>query len=148
MLDGGTLHPVAGEAVGELDVLGDVFVGELPHDAGVGLQDESARMGRSNSPPGAVVHVDSQVVVAANDAVSRGNGQRPVFDIGPELAGLAPTGTRAVVQERRGSWRRAISTACLTPCSFTAALHSSSAASWASSPRCTVTRSWLLAQRT
>ena len=45
VLDGAALHPVPGEAVGVLDVLGDVGSGQLADGAGVGFDDDAGRGG-------------------------------------------------------------------------------------------------------
>ena len=53
VLDGAALHPVPGQAVGVLDVLGDVAGRQLTDDAGVGVDDDQVAVGGADGahPP-------------------------------------------------------------------------------------------------
>ena len=78
MLDGAALHAMPGQAVGVLDVRGDVACGQLADDAGVGLGLDPVRVSGANGAAGAVVDVDVAVVAPVDHALTRGDRHRPV----------------------------------------------------------------------
>jgi hypothetical protein len=100
VLDGPALHPVAGQAVGVLDVLGDVAGRELAHGARVGIDHDPVIEGRADGRAGAVVNVDLAVVAAADDALTDGDDDGPVGPLVAEMAALAVVLARGAVQRR------------------------------------------------
>jgi len=98
VLDGAARHAVAGQAVGVLDVLGNVAGRKVTDGAGVGLDDDAVLEGGAHGAAGAVVDVDVDVVAPADDAVAGGERHRPVDDVGAQRAAGALVGPGGVVQ--------------------------------------------------
>ena len=67
VLDGPALHAVPGQAVGVLDVLGDVGGGQRPQRPGVGLDQQALRARLEHRAARAVVDVGEAVVAAVED---------------------------------------------------------------------------------
>jgi hypothetical protein len=86
VLDGAALHAVPGQAVGVLDVLGDIRGGQRPQRAGVGFDQQALLARLEHCAARAVVDVGEAVVASADDPVADRHRDRPVVDVDAEPA--------------------------------------------------------------
>jgi hypothetical protein len=99
-LNGAALHPVAGEAVGVLDMVGHVPGRELAHDPAVGLQHHPSRVDVADGPARPVIDADRSVVVAADDPITDRHRHPTIRPLLAQLAGVGAMSPRRVVQPR------------------------------------------------
>jgi hypothetical protein len=103
VLDGAALHPVPGQTVGVLDMLGDIGSGQLARRARVGRDHHPIAQRRAHAAAGAVIDVGEAIVAPTDDAVADRHRDRAVGDVLTKRAvGAAVLARRLVERGARG----------------------------------------------